>query len=441
MVSMKTPDISVLLSPSKLSKLWLCFSKRYVGSGGFISDLDFYGGLRAAWFGNQQFTMRNLRFYNAVTAINQLWDWGWTYQSIAVENCSVGIDMTLNGADRGTQTVGSITIIDSTFRDTPIAIKTAHTASSQPPTGGSLIIENVLAKNVATIVQSPDGVILSGSAGTTSVSTWGQGHSYIDSAGPVEIRGPLTAPISRPASLLTGDKYYQRSKPQYRDTLESQIWSTRIGGALGDGTTDDTAALQNVLDGAASEKAIVFFDAGTYKITKTLYIPPDSRIVGESYSVIMSSGSFFEKINDPQPVVKVGNPGQAGRVEWSDMIVSTQGPQAGAILIEWNLASDGNVPSGMWDVHARVGGFTGSELQVAQCPKTPNIQTPPEVVNERCICAFLSMHITKSASNLYLENVWIWTADHDLDDVSSTQISIFSGRGLLVESSSGKIWL
>lgn len=401
----------------------------------------FHGGLRAAWFGNQQFTMRNLRFYNAVTAINQLWDWGWTYNSITVVNCSVGIDMTLNGADRGPQTVGSVTILDSAFRDTHVAIKTAHTASSQPPTGGSLIIENVRVENVPTIVQSPNGVVLSGSAGTTTVSTWGQGHSYIHPAGPVEIQGPLAAPISRPASLLTGDKYYQRSKPQYADTPESQIWSTRIGGALGDGMTDDTAALQNVLDGAASEKAIVFFDAGTYKITKTLHIPPNSRIVGESYSVILSSGSFFANINDPQPVVKVGNPGQAGNVEWSDMIVSTQGPQAGAILIEWNLATDGNVPSGMWDVHARVGGFTGSELQVAQCPKTPNIQTPPAAINERCICAFLSMHITKSASNLYLENVWIWTADHDLDDATSTQISVFSGRGLLVESSRGRIWL
>lgn len=401
----------------------------------------FHGGLRAAWFGNQQFTMRNLRFYNAVTAINQLWDWGWTYNSITVVNCSVGIDMTLNGADRGPQTVGSVTILDSAFRDTHVAIKTAHTASSQPPTGGSLIIENVRVENVPTIVQSPNGVVLSGSAGTTTVSTWGQGHSYIHPAGPVEIQGPLAAPISRPASLLTGDKYYQRSKPQYADTPESQIWSTRFGGALGDGITDDTAALQNVLDGAASEKAIVFFDAGTYKITKTLHIPPNSRIVGESYSVILSSGSFFANINDPQPVVKVGNPGQAGSVEWSDMIVSTQGPQAGAILIEWNLATDGNVPSGMWDVHARVGGFTGSELQVAQCPKTPNIQTPPAAINEWCICAFLSMHITKSASNLYLENVWIWTADHDLDDATSTQISVFSGRGLLVESSRGRIWL
>lgn len=49
------------------------------GSGGFMNDLIFNGGLYGGSFGNQQFTMRNLTFNNVVTAINQIWDWGWTY--------------------------------------------------------------------------------------------------------------------------------------------------------------------------------------------------------------------------------------------------------------------------------------------------------------------------------------------------------------------------
>lgn len=98
----------------------------------------------------------------------------------------------------------------------------------------------------------------------------------------------------------------------------------------------------------------MFFDAGTYKVTSTLTIPPGSKVVGETYSVIMSSGSYFADMADPQPVVKIGNSGDTGSIEWSDMIVSTQGAQAGAILIEWNLASSGT-PSGVWDVHARIG--------------------------------------------------------------------------------------
>lgn len=52
------------------------------------------------------------------------------------------------------------------------------------------------------------------------------------------------------------------------------------------------------------------------------------------------------------------------------MIVATQGPQAGAILNEWNLSFSGT-PSGMWDVHTRIGGVKGSQLQLADCPATP----------------------------------------------------------------------
>lgn len=117
------------------------------------------------------------------------------------------------------------------------------------------------------------------------------------------------------------------------------------------------------------------------------------------------------------------------------MIVSTQGATAGSILIQWNLASPSTTPSGIWDVHTRIGGFDGSNLQVAQCPTTG---TQP---NTNCIAAFMSMQITSIASGLYMENVWLWTADHDIDDVIDTQISIYSGRGLSVESTTGNFWL
>jgi glucan 1,3-beta-glucosidase len=150
----------------------------------------------------------------------------------------------------------------------------------------------------------------------------------------------------------------------------------------------------------------------------------------------MSSGNFFNDMNNPKPVVRVGNPGQIGRVEWTDMIVSTQGPQAGAVAIEWNLATSGP-PSGMWDVHVRIGGFAGSNLQASNCPKTPG----NPAVNPSCIAAYMQMHITASASNLYMENVWLWTADHDIDSSANTQITVYSGRGLNIESTAGTFWL
>ena len=164
--------------------------------------------------------------------------------------------------------------------------------------------------------------------------------------------------------------------------------------------------MQRALLLAAAQGKVCFFDAGTYRVTRTLYVPPGSRLVGESYSVIMSSGAFFADMAAPQPVVQVGRAGgEAGDpVEWSDMIVSTQGPQAGAVLVQWNLASRGATPSGMWDVHERIGGFIGSDLQGNTCPARTTDG------NLACVGAFLGMHVTPQASGLYLENNWLWTA-------------------------------
>ena len=117
---------------------------------------------------------------------------------------------------------------------------------------------------------------------------------------------------------------------------------------------DDTSALNAAIASAASSGKVLYFDAGNYLVTHTIVIPPGSKIVGEAYPVILSSGDFFADLESPKPVVQVGKPGQHGSVEWSDMIVSTKGAQAGAILIEWNLASLTSAPSGMWDVHTRV---------------------------------------------------------------------------------------
>lgn len=398
-----------------------------------MNDLTFNGGGIGLQIGNQQFTIRNIVFNNVVTAISQLWSWGWLYQGLKINNCQRGID--ISAGSRTDQKVGSVTIIDSTFTNTPVGIITAFDSTSSPSTAGSLILENVVLSNVATAVQqSGGGTLLAGTTGSTTIAGWGEGNQYMPD-GPKRFQGSYTPP-SRPASLLSGNVYYSRSKPQYNDLPASSFQSVRSAGATGDGKTDDTNALQNVINSATAAGKVVYFDSGTYKITSTLFIPPGARLVGEAYPIIMSSGSFFSDMDNPKPVVKVGNAGQAGQVEWSDMIVSTQGAQAGATAIEWNFATSGT-PSGMWDVHVRIGGFAGSNLQVPQCPKTPANPT----VNTACIAAYMLMHVTSSASNLYMENVWLWTADHDIDSSDNTQITVYTGRGLYIESTAGNFWL
>ena len=321
---------------------------RIAGSGGFMTDLVFEGGLNGANWGNQQFTMRNLTFNNAVTAINQIWDWGWTYKSIAINNCSTGLNMSSRIPTSGQLTVGSVTMIDSSIEDTPVGVATARNPNSLPPTAGSLIIENVDFDNVATPVSGVSTFSINELS-----SGFGAGRSYTPNGH--TINGPLEN-LSRPASLLQSDgRFYERSKPQYSTEPLDTFYSVRTGGARGDGVSDDTNALQHIITLAASLHKIVFVDFGVYRVTRTIYVPPGSRIVGESYPVILSSGRFFANMNRPQPVIRIGNPGDRGSVEWSDMIVSTQGSQAGAILIEINIQSPPDSPTGLWDVHTRIG--------------------------------------------------------------------------------------
>lgn len=240
-------------------------------------------------------------------------------------------------------------------------------------------------------------------------------------------------------------------KPQYDHVPASNFLSARAFGARGDGATDDTAALNALFAAAAAGFAsgtVAFVDAGYYLVSDTVSVPPDVRIVGEALaSVVLGSGPNFSDMGNPRPVVRVGRPGDSGYVEVSDLIVSTRGGTAGAVLLEYNLdtpaataCGPGSPPSGLWDVHVRVGGFAGSELQVAQCPKaTPG--SAAVVVDPACVAAYLSMHVTRSAGNLYVENGWVWVADHDVDDAAETQISVYAGRGLLVESARGRVWL
>jgi hypothetical protein len=91
------------------------------------------------------------------------------------------------------------------------------------------------------------------------------------------------------------------------------------------------------------------------------------------------------------------------------MVFSTRAGSAGAIVVQWNVADAAGQKGtvGMWDVHIRLGGFKGTNLDVSTCLARSSHSTTG------CAAAFLGLHITSTAT-AYMENAWIWTADHDL---------------------------
>ncbi|OOQ90434.1 exo-beta-1,3-glucanase Exg0 [Penicillium brasilianum] len=616
------------------------------GSGGFMSDLTFNGGNYGMFLGNQQFTTRNLTFNGCQTAIYMNWNWAWTFKSVNINNCEVGLNMSTSPSN---QTVGSVMMLDSKLTNTPTGIVTAWTKNSIPVGGGTLVLDNVDFSGSTVAVAGVDGnTILAGGA---VVDSWVQGNTYTPSSSTSEKRAyrseenddnaevvtivetvvktvtacaatnsvatlatnaatsvntKITTPVlptgtdsgdrsvvsqatpvslpalsglpgmdnsllsafigssgqtyevnvpatpipaasqettaaipsagessasvvsesdnaatvaqtsqvvpavetssavpvaqstaasgtssavisqdtgsssssssassssssassttssssssgtcsgsanqavesartqstltasSKPADLLTGGAVFEKSKPLYESLPASSFISVKSAGAKGDGTTDDTAALQKVLDSATTDQ-VVYFDHGAYVITSTLKVPKDIKITGEVWPMIMAHGSKFQDETNPIPAVQVGQKGESGSVELSDLIITTKGAAPGAILLEWNVAASSQGSAGMWDVHVRVGGAAGTGLQSDTCPKTPAVQTTPKT---ECITAFLLLHITEKAS-AYIENSWMWTADHELDLDDHNQINVYTGRGVLIESQ-GPVWL
>jgi glucan 1,3-beta-glucosidase len=152
--------------------------------------------------------------------------------------------------------------------------------------------------------------------------------------------------------------------------------------------------------------------------------------------MFLITGEFFGNMDDPKPGFQVGKKsGDKGTFEMQDAIIGTQGPAPGGILMEWNINAEKGL-AGLWDVHFRVGGYEGTKLQSSNCMKNPNATHAP---NPECIGSFMQLHITKNSNGLF-ENVWLWTADHELDQADHAQIDIYNGRGMLVESQ-GPVWL
>lgn len=407
------------------------------GSGGFMSDLSFRGGRFGAYMGNQQFTVRNLSFENCQTAISQAWNWVWSYQDVRVTNCGLGLDMrTMPDPASGSQGAASILAYDWSLTN----VNTGFNITT--PGSGTLILDNIAVENVGSVVTSGGGaansVLLAGAEQSKVVQSWVQGSTVEGDDQLEDIQTVSTVNIRRPSSLIrAGDSFQQwfsRNRPQYEEADISEFVNVKDFGCAGDGTTDDSAALQAVLNASAEQK-IVYVPHGTYYLESTVTFPPGTRIIGEVWPVLMGGGALFQNSSNPQPVIRVGEPGDSGIMEISDLIFSTRGPAAGAIIVEWNIRElDGQQGSAaLWDSHIRVGGFAGTNLEADKCARE-------QPLSDNCRASFLNLHLT-SGSSAYLENMWVWTADHDLDYGNRGQVNLLSGRGVLIESSQGPVWM
>ncbi|GAB7334645.1 hypothetical protein MBLNU13_g06604t2 [Cladosporium sp. NU13] len=338
------------------------------GSSGFMFDVDFYGGKYGPFL---------------------LWDWGWMWQQISIYGTPIGI-----------------------LLQNPES-KAAYEMNPDLSDTSVIVLDDIGMNGVLTVLALANGAAAAIAPGTIDFYLFGNMNN-----GPSKF-GSFGLAIPHPDDSLAPD-----STPLYARHAKSF-------GAKGDGTTDDTAAIQNALN-SASDSNVIYFPSGSYIITSTVKVPSTCRITGRVWSQLVAKGSTFADMLNPTPMIQVGQPGDTGTVEFSDMIFTSIGPLPGLVMVDWNVAASKTGCVGMWDTHFRVGGAIGTKLQAVDCLANQPIQF-------KCIAASVMLHITPSG-NGYFENVWAWVADHGLDDAANTQITVAVARGILVESQ-GPTWL
>ncbi|KAK6507602.1 hypothetical protein TWF481_006029 [Arthrobotrys musiformis] len=392
----------------------------------------------------QSGTLRNIGVLNSKSiGIRITSSYSLTLKNLYLYNTPTGIDASkVNPGPPVSQTVNSLVILEGEISAAKVFIKTARGGSSTYPNGaGSIVLERFVVAAGIPVVQRDNGVnVYHPSPVNTNrfIALWAQGRRYTPPNYAVAtMQNPITNPKPSQPLLRTEEQesiYYEKSQPSgpYQFFKASDFLSFRSHGIKGDGTTDDTAKIQQVLNLAASSNRPIFVDYGIYLVSRTLKIHPGTRIIGEVWPKFMASGAYFTNAKNPHPVFQIGAPGQTGRVEIQDILVTAKAGSAGAISFQWNLKGPNlyNDAGGMWNTHSVIGAQPFSNLESSQCPHG----TRPL---SKCIGAFMHLHITRHASNVYLENNYYASASHQ----SSQPLDVYVGRGVLIDGTQGGLWL
>ncbi|CAM0139143.1 unnamed protein product [Umbelopsis sp. WA50703] len=383
------------------------------GSGTYLGDLEFVGGKYGINLNNQQYSFKNIKFTGCNTGVYITHGFALVMQEMDFVDCETAVDSTSGGVGN----VGSIALIDSTATSVGTVINT----KSESGADDSIIIDNLSSTRSGATVKAGGTTILSGSV----ANRWVYGNAYTAVNASKHDAG-TTYRYARPSALLSGKKYFTMAPPTYQD--ETHVVNIKSVSGLpvhGDGVRDDTANINTILAKNAG-KAVVFFPAGTYLVSNTIHIPVGTRIIGEVWSAISATGNIFKSASAPVPMVQVGKPGDVGMAQISDMLFTVADVLPGCILLEVNMAGSSPGDVGFWNSHFRIGGAAGSKVETS-CTDPTN----------PCKAAFMLLHLT-STSSAYIEDMWGWTADHDLDANNAMHIS--TGRGAYVQATKAT-WL
>ncbi|KAK2589625.1 hypothetical protein QQS21_012696 [Conoideocrella luteorostrata] len=377
-----------------------------------LADVRVERGLNGIWHdGHQQALYKSIYFYQ--NTVGMLVSGGNTVSLLAPTFDTVGTAVKNTG---GSPFIG---IIDAKSINSGVTFD-----SSVYP---SIVIDNLTKDTNSNIVQLPSGTALGPAKHVDN-------FSFGNTVGREPIYGETKGASPRSGAAAPGGRIPAVSTPTFANNPVTDFINVKDpkqngGQAIkGDGTLDEAAALNKVLQFAADNKKIAYFPFGDYRVESTLLVPIGSQIVGEAWSTISGAGGFFSDSSNPKPVVQVGKAGDVGVAQIQDMRFTVADVLPGAIIIQFQAAGSNPGDVALWNSVITVGGTRGAQ------PLTDSCRDP---ANE-CKGAFLGMHFTKDSS-VYVENVWNWVADHITEGFDGGS-SIAGKGGALVESTKGT-WL
>lgn len=288
------------------------------------------------------------------------------------------------------------------------------------------MLENIKKDTTSSNMVTVSGNVLVG--GETSIGTYVYGNVY--GADPQDQTSPTNVPLSRPSALAPSGSYPMTSAPQYAEATVDDVInlkdSTMNGGFTlhGDGTADDTAALQGALNTAATAGKIAYLPFGIYRVYNTVTIPIGTKLVGNGWSTISGYGDTFSDESNPVAIVEVGKPGDVGTADIQDMRFTVGEMLPGAIVLQVNMAGNNPADVAIHNSLITVGGTRDTELSCTS--------------ESSCRGAYNGLHLT-STSSAYIDNFWSWLADHGSDN-SGLNCDIAAKGGVLIEATKGT-WL
>lgn len=312
----------------------------------YLSHMDFHigSGLAGVYMvGNESF---DLKFYGGRYGIlTEKTSPAWQYTLM---------DTTFDGqreaAIRGHE--AGLTLVNTTIRNTPVGIdisrgygdwlwgkdvrfenvsKAAVVISNEDNVYTQIGFDNAVAKNVPTFARFRDsGKTVAGYGPQYQISEFNYGLMLpgLNSVGKfgTHVKGAALKALPAPG------------KPVMRTLPATGEWaSVRSFGAVGDGVTDDTAAVQKAID----SKRVVYLPQGFYMVQDTIRLKPDTVLIGlhpgVTQLVLPNGASAYAGAAGPKALLESAKGGDA-IVTGFGLATGEVNPRATALL--WKAGAD-----------------------------------------------------------------------------------------------------